>query len=158
MPALPGGPPAAVPLVENPYVTRPYRLEQMRDRPFDRPQLLEAAKRLELGEGPEAAPRSPVGISLGVGLACVGPGDGGATGDRGRIPQDDGAASEMTTPFRRMAAPFLRWGRRSAGWGGRSAGSEMAPRSGGGAPQDEKASPWMTAALRRLRNRAAISR
>lgn len=35
-------------LVENAYVTRPYRLRQMRNLPFERPQLVETAKRLEL--------------------------------------------------------------------------------------------------------------
>ncbi|HKI03421.1 MAG TPA: hypothetical protein VKK31_15695 [Thermoanaerobaculia bacterium] len=35
-------------LVENAYVTRPYRLRQMREAAFERPQLLETAKRLEI--------------------------------------------------------------------------------------------------------------
>lgn len=35
-------------LVENAHVTRPYRLQQMRDAAFERPQLLETAKRLEI--------------------------------------------------------------------------------------------------------------
>ncbi|HKI03419.1 MAG TPA: choice-of-anchor X domain-containing protein [Thermoanaerobaculia bacterium] len=35
-------------LVENAYVTRPYRLRQMREVAFERPQLLETAKRLEI--------------------------------------------------------------------------------------------------------------
>ncbi len=34
-------------LVEDAYVTRPYRLQQMRSEAFERPQLLEAASRLE---------------------------------------------------------------------------------------------------------------
>jgi hypothetical protein len=34
-------------LVEDAWVTRPYRLERMGSRPFDRPQLLAAARRLE---------------------------------------------------------------------------------------------------------------
>jgi hypothetical protein len=43
-----GMPNALNDLVENAHLTRPYRLEQMRNQAFDRPQLLEAAKRLEL--------------------------------------------------------------------------------------------------------------
>jgi uncharacterized protein DUF4784 len=35
-------------LVMDAYVTRPYRLQQMRDVPFERPALVEAAKRLKL--------------------------------------------------------------------------------------------------------------
>ncbi len=35
-------------LVENAHVTRAYRVQQMRSAPFERPQLLEAAKRLEV--------------------------------------------------------------------------------------------------------------
>jgi len=34
-------------LVENAYVTRPYRVQQMREQAFERPDLMESAKRLE---------------------------------------------------------------------------------------------------------------
>src|SRR6185295_3346556 len=47
-------------LVENAYTTRAYRLQQMRDLSFERPQLLEAAKRLEIeAERAEREARSP---------------------------------------------------------------------------------------------------
>lgn len=47
-------------LVENAHVTRAYRVQQMRNAPFERPQLLEAAQRLEVdAERAERAARGP---------------------------------------------------------------------------------------------------
>jgi hypothetical protein len=47
-------------LVEDAYVTRPYRLQQMRQQSFERPQLVEAAKRLEIdAERAEREARAP---------------------------------------------------------------------------------------------------
>lgn len=47
-------------LVENAHVTRAYRVQQMRGVPFERPQLLEAAQRLEAdAERAERAARGP---------------------------------------------------------------------------------------------------
>lgn len=47
-------------LVEDAYVTRPYRLQQMRSEAFERPQLLEAASRLEAdAERAEREARGP---------------------------------------------------------------------------------------------------
>jgi hypothetical protein len=47
-------------LVENAYTTRPYRLQQMRDVPFERPALLESARRLEKdAERAEREARAP---------------------------------------------------------------------------------------------------
>ena len=47
-------------LVENAHVTRAYRVQQMRSAPFERPQLLEAAKRLEVdAERAEREARGP---------------------------------------------------------------------------------------------------
>ncbi len=43
-----GMPNALNDLVENAYVTRPYRLQQMRNVSYERPQLLESAKQLEI--------------------------------------------------------------------------------------------------------------
>lgn len=55
-----GMPNALNDLVENAHVTRPYRLQQMRSVPFERPQLLEAAKRLEIdAERAERETRGP---------------------------------------------------------------------------------------------------
>ena len=55
-----GMPNALNDLVENAHVTRPYRLQQMRSVPFERPQLLEAAKRLEIdAERAEREARGP---------------------------------------------------------------------------------------------------
>jgi hypothetical protein len=47
-------------LVENAYTTRPYRLQQMRETPFERPQLLDTAKRLEIDA--ERAEREARGV------------------------------------------------------------------------------------------------
>ena len=47
-------------LAENAWITRPYRLQQMRDLAFERPQLLESAKRLEIDA--ERAEREARGV------------------------------------------------------------------------------------------------
>ena len=75
---------------------------------------------------------------------------------RGVVPQDEGAASEMTAATPRMKPALRHLRNRAVIWGHGSVISDTAPQDEGGAPQDQEALRQMRAVLRHLRNGVVI--